>query len=164
MCNCNPLYIKETNEKSTFKMFKSQNQFYSTIFRPLDVWMRLLGIQLDPFPSAALSKPRALCLYSLSFLMFFINASSNLYFTAVSFTSPLTRFGTSEIWNKIIDFGSYNLMAIGTHAALLAIQRKPEWELLWHNLKQLAVEEDRLFYTKCRRAITIVLVCLTAVI
>ncbi|KAI9562673.1 hypothetical protein GHT06_010127 [Daphnia sinensis] len=150
-------------------MLKSQNQFYSTFFKSLDVWMQLLGIQLDPFPSAFLSKRGAICLYSFSFLMFFINVSSNFYFTAMSFTSPSTythqpsRASTSEIWSKVIDFGSYNLMAIGTHAALLAIQRRPEWKSLWHNLKQLAAEHhDRLFFAKCRRAITIVLVCLTA--
>lgn len=150
-------------------MVESKNLFYSTCFRPLDVWMRCLGIQLNPFPSAPSSKFKSICLYSFGFLMFFINVSSNMYFTIVSFTSPLKSTqktftaSTSDIWSRIIDFGSHNLMAIGNHATLLALTREPEWKLLWHNLQQLAAEHGQFFYSKSRRVVTVGLLCLTAV-
>lgn len=146
----------------------NENQFYLTCFKPLAVWMRVLGIELDPFD---LPKRRIFCSRSFSFLMFSITLLTNLAFTTITFNQqilsilPSSNFkgSASDFWTLVIDFGSFAVLAIGAHATLLAIPQNSEWRSLWTNLQRLATENGQLFYSKSRKTVLTSLLFIIAV-
>lgn len=142
-----------------------KNSFYSTCFKPLAIWMQILGIELQPFHSSQSSKTTRFyyCSKFFSFLMFAITVSTNICFISLTFQQEILPQlaindnsdggSASEFWNLIIDFGSYTVLAIGTHAALLSVPRHCEWKFLWNNLQQLATEYGQLFHDKSRKIV-----------
>ncbi len=146
----------------------NENKFYLTCFKPLAVWMRILGIELDPFD---LPKRRIFCSRSVSFLMFSVTLFSNLACLAYSFNqqhlfilpSSNVKGSASDFWTLVIDIGSFTVLAIGAHGTLLAIPQNSEWRSLWNNLQQLATENGQLFYSKSRKTILTSIVFIIAV-
>jgi hypothetical protein len=146
----------------------NENQFYFTCFKPLAVWMRVLGIELDPFD---LPKRRIFCSQSFSVLMLSITLLTNLAFTTITFNQQILSIlpnsnvngSTSDFWTLVIDFGSFAVLTIGSHATLLAIPQNSEWRSLWTNLQQLATENGQLFYSKSRKTVLTSLVFIIAV-
>jgi hypothetical protein len=146
----------------------NENQFYLTCFKPLAVWMRVLGIELDPFD---LPKRRIFCGRSFSVLMFSITLFSNLACMANSFNQQLlfilpnsnVNGSASDFWTLVIDIGSSTVLAIGAHATLLAIPQNSEWRSLWTNLQQLATENGQPFHSKARKTVLTSLLFIIAV-
>lgn len=125
--------------------------------------MRILGIELDPIDS---SKRRNFCSRSFSLLMFSITVSTNVCFAVLTFKQEvLLQLPDSarHFRTMAIDFGSFMILVIGTHAALLAVPGNPEWKFLWRNLQQLANENGQLFNDKSRKTVLTSLLFIIAV-
>ena len=135
-----------------------------TFLKPLFIVFRLTGIELDPFRK--FFKEAALFSSFTSFLMFFANVWSNLYFSIYVLCSlnqynfpgeyyPSTIPQTST-WSMLIDFASYDFMVIAVHAALLCLTRKTEWKSLMKNLANLNQETGTVTSKMKKRRIVIV--------
>lgn len=123
--------------------------------KPLIVWMRVLGVELDPFEIESSNLYRySIFTYGLFLLIGNIilnplaainelqkisEIDSPLYFNeSKQMNSTLSRQKTTTFtWSVIIDYTSYGMVSIGVHCSLFIVSKQSKWKSLWNNIQQI---------------------------
>lgn len=146
------------NSDVTFyvKVHQSRNVSH---FKPLLVLFRFFGIELNPFVNISCNGKRFRILkeFVLFFLHVFIHLSYTVFLLKTDVEHKLMASSTSDssIWNFIIDYCNYIILAIGVHAIILNLSHSNEWKSLWQNLNQVTKKYGTFepFRSSCRRIV-----------
>lgn len=125
--------------------------------KPLTVWMKLLGIDLDPNKEANQENKTCKGWFVIGFgiILFILNITSQMFLVArivlrqnpanQTFISTHKKENSTHLnWNFIIEYSSIGLVTFGCHATLIFHSRfGKQWKLLWNDLKQLTEDSKK---------------------
>lgn len=105
------------------------------IFQPFFMWMRILGIEIDPRRSRNL----------YGYLMLFLCVWTNVDIFMVTCLKVTISYRTwnalnistfTDSWNVRIDYANHCFFIVGIHSAFFYVSRN-QWQTLWNVLIQL---------------------------
>ena len=181
--------MKTLREKSPAAV-SSSSEFPCAI-KPLILWMRSLGIELEAVdPSSLPTKDNESSGINLLLLPAFINNMKDdkfHYFRRIIVPTVgilLLAFNVSNIFlllytivsrsietsdlnilssNIVIDYGIGGILLIGVHASLILVTRQSKWSRLWSNLNQIHNEIPSI-HRPLRRVVLVGLVYIIVVL
>ena len=154
---------------------KERNSRFSDHLKPLMIFFRAFGIELDP--SVQLSWNRKCCQEIVKFGLFFVHVFSNITFMILQFrplfyqslipetSSYMASASGSRLWNGVMELCISITLAIGVHAMVLNFSHQKKWKVLWEDLRQIAEDEihPETLEVVCRRAVVSGIVLLLVV-
>ena len=132
--------------------------------QPLVVFLRFLGVELDPsILNESSASPKCYRYTTLFIGLFFLllNGISNIYMAIIgknrdtndynkailstlnqssmngNNSTTITTLSSVMSWNLIVDYVNYGVLSVGVHLSLFIVSRQQKWKLFWNNVQQI---------------------------